>query len=77
MLRTIIKLIKLSRIVIDITKQEEKLFKEVESFNNHMNECTCDDRYEYSFVNTIDENEVHMFCLKCGGYIESTCRVGE
>ena len=71
-----VRMSKISRIVVNIEKEEKELFKEVESFENHMNECDCNNRYKYSFINTIDENEVHIFCLNCGGYIESTCRVG-
>ena len=69
------KMSKIARVVININKEEKELFREVESFNNHMNNCDCDNRYKYDFTNTIDE-EFHSFCLNCGGFIVDSIEVG-
>ena len=54
----------------NIVCYERSLYKDVIDKDNHMNECQCNDNYEYSFINTIDSNEITEFCLNCGGYIE-------
>lgn len=51
-------------------KIEVKLYNMVCDFENHMNECDCDDAVKYDFVNIIGHFEVHTYCLNCGGYIE-------
>ena len=49
---------------------ESQLYSLVESLDNHMDECECDERDIHSFSNVIDLNEIHVFCLNCGGYID-------
>lgn len=46
------------------------LYRQVEILDNHMNECSCDDRVAYIFENTLGHLEIHVFCLNCGGYVE-------
>jgi len=48
---------------------ERLLYHELMSFENHINECNCDDAVKYDFVNTIGHYKLHTFCLNCGGHI--------
>ena len=54
---------------------EHNLFLHVENFDNHMNECSCDDSFTYDFSNTIEKNEIQLYCLNCGGWIDCTLDV--
>lgn len=41
----------------------------VYELDNTMNECCCDNRKVFDFRN-ISTEEMHVFCISCGGYIE-------
>lgn len=51
---------------------EGNLFAHVTELDNHMNECGCDESVRYDFSNTVEKNEIHLFCLNCGGWIDCT-----
>jgi len=42
----------------------------VHELDNTMNECDCEDRKVFDFRNVSTEEEVHVLCLNCGGYIQ-------
>lgn len=64
--------IELALINIDI--YERALYGDIESFENTMNECECEDRQVYDFKYTLNlEGEPYhyqLFCINCGGFIE-------
>jgi hypothetical protein len=55
----------------ELSAMESNLWQYVEELDKHMDECDCDEQEEHSFVNTLGHNELHVFCLNCGGYIDS------
>jgi len=53
---------------------EVRLYHKVIDLENHMSECDCPigESCWYDFVNTVPHNEIHKFCLNCGGYIDAS-----
>ncbi len=63
------------QIFLDSIRNTERiLYKDIESSNNTMNECDCEDRAVYDFKFTLFlEGELYhyqLFCINCGGFVE-------
>ncbi len=60
--------------LMNINIYERALYRDIESFNNTMNECCCEDRFTYDFKFTLFQNgepyHYQLFCINCGGFIE-------
>lgn len=51
-----------------VVANEEVLYELIVDKENHMNECSCNNRKSYNFINSQKLNNI--YCLNCGGYIE-------
>jgi len=59
----------ISNLVKEYNKVEKKIGRELEKLKNYGEKCECEDENSIDLIFGGDWNEIHTYCLECGGYI--------
>lgn len=61
---------KIERIFDTYSRAEKDLIDELSKLKNWSNECDCEEREIVKMVHEGNFDEIMIFCLSCGGYVD-------